>query len=78
MTEIQALQNAANNIECFVHQKHDTDKRKTLKKYFLTQNGVTVSPILDYNQLNHFILGWIKGTSKNQSHEQTEPNNATN
>lgn len=60
-SERMTLQNAANNIECYVHIKKDEDKRKTVNKYFLTRNGETVSPDLDYNQMNHFILGWLEG-----------------
>ena len=56
----QYLQNAANNIEAFIHIKHEQDKRKTVAKYFLTINGTTVSPVLTYNEMNHFLLGWIK------------------
>lgn len=59
MTEHEALQNAANACELFVHQKHTQDKRNTIKKFFLTQNGITVSPVLDYENMNHFILGWL-------------------
>ena len=58
MTEHEALQNAANDLELFVHEKHTQDKRKTVKMFFLTQNGTTVSPTLDYENMNHFILGW--------------------
>ena len=60
-SERMTLQNAANQIDCFVHIKKDEDKRKTVNKYFLTRNGETVSPVLDYTQMNHFILGWIRG-----------------
>ena len=60
MNEIEALKNAANDLELFVHEKHTTDKRKTVKMYFLTQNGATISPTLDYNQMNHFLLGFRK------------------
>lgn len=61
MTEHEALQNAANGIGLTVHEKHTQDKRKTVGRHFLTdQNGTTISPILDYEQMNHFILGWSK------------------
>jgi len=59
MTEIQALQNAADKIGLTVHEKWQEDKRKTLKKYFAQKGQVTVSPVLDYENLNHFLLGWI-------------------
>lgn len=59
-TEIQALQNAATELGLTIHEKFMEDKRKSVKKYF-AQNGIeTVSPVLDYEQLNHFLLGWIR------------------
>jgi hypothetical protein len=63
MSEIEALQNAANatNLKgLVVHEYLHQDKRKSIKKYFvkLANNG-TISPILDYEQMNHFLLGMI-------------------
>lgn len=57
-TEIQSLQNAANDLELFVHHKFNEDKRKTVNKYFLTKNGKCVSPVLPYTEMNCFLLGW--------------------
>ena len=65
-TELESLQNAANyfrNLE--VRQHYSEDKRKTVKKYFIVfkdeqKPATTISPVLDYEQLNHFILGMIK------------------
>lgn len=63
-TELQALQNAANatNIEGIkVHEYLMDDKRKTIKKYFVNvPNNGTISPKLDYEQMNHFLIGMIK------------------
>ena len=28
--------------------------------FFLTQNGVSISPVLDYSNMNNFILGYSK------------------
>lgn len=61
--ELTALQNAANNIEAFIHVQHQPDKRKTISKYFATINGVSISPVLPYNEMNCFLLGWIKCNS---------------
>jgi hypothetical protein len=59
MTELEALQNACDNglvvREYFTH-----DKRKTIKMYYATLNGNSISPVLDYENLNHFILGFNK------------------
>lgn len=59
--QAQSLQNAANNIECFVHIVHTQDKRKTVPMFCLIKYGLTVSPRLDYDKMTHFILGWSKG-----------------
>jgi hypothetical protein len=61
MTELQALQNAISSLpKVQVYEKQFEDKRKTTKKYYLTFNGGTISPVLDYENLNHFILGFSK------------------
>ena len=75
ITEIEALQNAANscNIEALkVNTKYFEDKRKSIQKYFLTINGVSISPILDYEQMNHFILGFSKAMKFNLEPIQTK------
>lgn len=72
MTEIQALQNFANDLELFVHEKFEQDKRKTTKKYFLTLNGTSVSPVLDYENMNAFLMGWLNCTK----HGANAPKNA--
>lgn len=62
-TEIEALKNAVNylKLDGLAIIEHQTqDKRKTNKKYFLSLNGTTHSPVLGYEQMNHFILGMIK------------------
>jgi hypothetical protein len=64
MNEIEALQNAANatNLEgIVVHEYLIQDKRKSIKRYFvnLTNHG-TISPNLDYEQMNHYLLGMIR------------------
>lgn len=57
ISELQALQNSADWLNIIVKEWHTQDKRKTYKKYFLVNDGVTISPVLDYDQLNHFLLG---------------------
>ena len=61
-TELEALQNAANNIngKAEIHLKYNDDGRVKTNKYFLAINDCCVSPVLDYENLNHFILGFIK------------------
>jgi hypothetical protein len=60
MNELESLQNCANLIGAKVHLWNESDKRKTCNKYFLQVENETVSPKLDYEQLNHFMLGWIR------------------
>ena len=64
-TELQALQNAVDyfGLDGFtVNQKAYEDKRRTTKMYFLhnDKTGETISPVLDYKNLNHFIHGYGK------------------
>jgi hypothetical protein len=60
--EKQALQNALTSfkINLDLHVKNFEDKRKA-KKFFLQDGPKSVSPVLDYNQMNHFILGISEG-----------------
>lgn len=60
LTELQALQNAADDLGLTVHKKYINDKRKTIGLYFANKGNETVSPVLDYEQLNCFLLGWRK------------------
>lgn len=64
MTEIEALQNAANKVRLDIYEKWNQDKRKTVKQYFAQRRSETVSPTLDYEQMNHFLLGWIRATEQ--------------
>ncbi len=64
MNELKALQNAVNSSGCqflSIQVKPTEDKRKTINRYFLDHVGFgTISPVLDYEQMNHFILGFSK------------------
>ena len=67
INEFEALKNAVNNHELTalnlsIYEKIFEDKRRTTKKFFLHNNitGETISPILDYEQMNHFINGFAK------------------
>ncbi len=61
-TELESLTNAANSnkiVTLTVHEYLTDDKRKKVKHYFLNAFGRgTVSPKLDYENMNHFILGF--------------------
>jgi hypothetical protein len=59
MTEQEALQNFATNLGMEVRERHTKDARTKTKKYYLVQtDDLCVSPVLDYENLNHFMLGW--------------------
>ena len=65
-TELDSLQNAANYFEGYsIIEYNQNDKRKTVKKYLLVSKGQTISPPLDFENLNHFILGMIKASQVN-------------
>ena len=70
--ELQALQNFGDDLGLIIHEKYPDDRRKTIKKYFATFEGVSVSPVLDYEQLNCFMIGWdnreTKGKFISQKH----------
>ena len=58
--QLKALNNALNyfgfkNIN--LHEKQYNDKRKKVSKFFLQQGTKTISPVLNYNEMNCFILG---------------------
>ena len=69
MTELNALENAVISAKLEglkVCVRQTTDKRKTIKHYFLNYYGNTISPNLDYDNMNHFILGLSKGLKLNK------------
>ena len=61
--QLNALNNAvvSMNLEGLeVRQYIQHDNRKKIGKFFLRLNGNLISPILNYNEMNHFILGMMK------------------
>lgn len=60
MTELEALQNHVESLKIeglSIKERQEQDKRKTLKKYIVSINSQSVSPILDYENMNVFLLG---------------------
>ena len=58
--QLEALNNALSYFgfkNIILHEKQYSDKRKKVSKFFLQQGAETISPVLDYNEMNHFILG---------------------
>lgn len=68
MKELEALQNFANSINRLMPEAKplqvveypQQDKRKTINKFFLSQDKIIVSGVLDYEQMNHFLLGYLR------------------
>lgn len=58
LNEIQALQNWADKFGLTVTEHYQLDKRRTTKLYFLTDGTLSVSPTLDYENMNCFLNGW--------------------
>ena len=59
-TKLEALNNSLSyfgfkNIN--LYEKQYSDKRKKVIRFFLQQGAKTISPVLDYNEMNNFILG---------------------
>ena len=60
ITQLEALNNAVNYFglkNIILHEKQNSDKRKKVSKFFLQYGAKIISPVLDYNEMNHFILG---------------------
>lgn len=59
--KFDALQNAVNSIGMQglkLTLKPEHDKRKTAERFLLSLNGMCISPVLDYDKMNHFLLGF--------------------
>ena len=59
-TQLEALNNALSYFQIkniILHEKQYSDKRKKVSKFFLQQGEKSISPVLDYKEMNHFILG---------------------
>jgi hypothetical protein len=65
-TQKQYLQNAANICGLIISEWHYEDKRKASKFVARLPNGIVVSPTLDYNSLNHFLLGFNECLKQNK------------
>ncbi len=68
LEQLQALQNMANsaNSRITVHLRpYYDDKRRTVPKFYANIGNVTISPTLDYSNLNHFLLGYSSAAKIN-------------
>ena len=62
--EHDALTNMAMRLGLTIHQYHKGDKRRKTRRYFAQKEGETMSPILDFDSLKYFLLGWVKSNSE--------------
>lgn len=60
MSQIIALQNAARNLNLTIKVYLYEDKRKNIKYVALLDNTKSISPALDYENMNHFLLGYSR------------------
>ena len=59
-TQLEALNDALSYFgfkNVILHEKQYSYKRKKVSKFFLQDGAKTISPVLDYNEMNCFILG---------------------
>lgn len=71
--QLESLQNAADSIGATIHEKLFEDKRKKVPMFFANIGNETISPVLNYNDMNNFLHGWIRakiytGNNKNTNH----------
>ncbi len=59
INELESLINHANPMGIQVVMHYSQDKRRR-QRYYAVKGSASISPILDYNALNHFLLGWSK------------------
>ena len=60
ITQLEALNKGLSYFglkNVILHEKQYSDKRKKVSKFFLQDGAKTISPVLDYNEMNCFILG---------------------
>lgn len=58
--QMEALENGLNSFgltNLTIHPKISVDKREKKPKFFLNNGFQTISPVLDYENMNCFIMG---------------------
>lgn len=72
--QLQSLKNAVRSLKLDgyeVHQKFEHDCRRTIGKYFLTDdNGNSLTGTWTYDKLNYFIMGYGKAKAPMHSKEE--------
>lgn len=62
-TEHELLQNFADTLGLMVHVCYHEDKRRN-NKFCVYKDGTSVSGEMNYNECNHFFLGWLAAKNK--------------
>ena len=60
--QMEALENALNSFRLnnlTIYPKISEDKREKKPKFFLNNGFQTISPVLDYENMNIFIMGIV-------------------
>jgi hypothetical protein len=60
LKQLESLQNAVNyskSLEVSIYIENDQRKNPM---FILSLKGVTISPVLNYDKMNHFLLGFNK------------------
>lgn len=61
---LEPLQNMANVFGGVVHIKKQYDQRKTKPTFFCNVGTETISPVLKFDEMNAFLLGYIRAYKK--------------
>ena len=62
-TEYELLQNFADTLGLTVHVYRHEDKRRN-NQFCVYHNGTSVSGAMDYDQCNHFFIGWMNAAKQ--------------
>lgn len=58
INEFESLKTFGDNLGLVIEIKVVDDGAENVEMYYVSLNGDMVSPVLDYDQMNHFLLGW--------------------
>lgn len=56
--QTESLRNFADVLGLRFHIKHYYDDKRKQPKFYLCKGSTSISPVLDYNGLNNFMLGY--------------------
>lgn len=61
-SKLESLNNFASKLGLEAHHQPSNDGRMKTDKFFLQRGKETISPVLDYDGINHFLLGWSRAS----------------